>query len=134
MTSLSTVFCRRKCTTCLRGQYNLHLMMREYNHWWFKTYTGKGSRKRKTVWEVKNGGLKMYTVYIFTMTRILDNQSIFLFFMYLWYVINSCRLDREITPCLPENKPRPVVSSPSVYYSQDSVMSRSKRLHSHGQG
>lgn len=36
----------------------------------------------------------------------------FPFFMYLWHVIKSGRLDREITPCLPTNKPPASVSSP----------------------
>ena len=36
----------------------------------------------------------------------------FPFFMYLWHVIKSGSLDREITPCLLANKPSPLVSSP----------------------
>lgn len=36
----------------------------------------------------------------------------FPFFMYLWHVIKSGCLDREITPCLPTNKPPALVSSP----------------------
>lgn len=33
-------------------------------------------------------------------------------FMYLWCAIKSDCLDREITPCLPTNKPSPLGSSP----------------------
>lgn len=36
----------------------------------------------------------------------------FPFFMYLWHVIKPGCLDREITPCLPTNKPPALVSSP----------------------
>ena len=36
----------------------------------------------------------------------------FPFFMYLWHVIKLGCLDREITPCLPTNKPPTLVSSP----------------------
>lgn len=36
----------------------------------------------------------------------------FPFFMYLWHAIKPGCLDREITPCLPTNKPPALVSSP----------------------
>lgn len=54
-------------------------------------------------------------------------------FMHLWHAINLSRLDREITPCLPANKPGHSCPAP-IYYSQVSVMSRSNLLHSQGQG
>lgn len=58
----------------------------------------------------------------------------FPFFMYLWHAIKPACLDREITSCLPTNKPPARLSGPPIYYSQSAVMSRSKRQHSHGQG
>lgn len=36
----------------------------------------------------------------------------FPFFMYLWHAIKPGCLDREITPCLPTNKPPALASSP----------------------
>lgn len=36
----------------------------------------------------------------------------FPFFMYLWHAIKAGCLDREITPCLPTNKPPALMSSP----------------------
>lgn len=92
---------------------NTHLMMSAWNHWWFqrhgpeqlllkdfcKTQKKQSPNVNARAWEmVRNAGQRI--------------SLHFPFFMYLWHVIKPGCLDREITPCLPTNKPPALVSSP----------------------
>lgn len=107
-------FCRlfmNESSTYRRGKCNAKFTMRQKFHNLLKNHTRRAAPMSRRVKR-------------FPMSAMLcivrsgkDMGYVFPLFMYLWHAINLSRLDREITPCLPANKPRAFLSSPYLLFT-----------------
>lgn len=93
---------------------NTHLMMSEWNHWWFQRRGARITTFRGLLQKSTKDQSPDVNAQLLEMVRNAGQRISlhFPFFMYLWHVIKPGCLDREITPCLPTNKPPALVSSP----------------------
>lgn len=92
---------------------NTHLMTSEWNHWWFQRHEPEQQLLEDFYKTQKlRAQMLMQRSVKWSEMQVRGYRYTSPFFMYLWHAIKPGCLDREITPCLPTNKPPALVSSP----------------------